>query len=100
MGLFDFLKKKEVQAIKQVVTSVICIPTRIEDKVAIFSGTNGAFMAVGDVLMDVKNKLHYVFEMADYDSRIKNSFKIAGKVTHISDEAIDEIDKHKAVIYI
>jgi len=100
MTLFDFFKKKDVQDNEQVVTSVICIPTRIEDKVAIFSGTNGAFMAVGNVLMDVKNKLHYVFEVTDYDNRMKNSFKVAGKVTRISNEAIEEVDKHKAVIYI
>ncbi|MDB4919269.1 hypothetical protein [Mucilaginibacter sp.] len=93
-------KRKETDKTFDDVTSLICIPTRMEDKIEIFSKTDGALMVVGNILMDVRNKLSYEFEIVEHDSRLKDSFKIGGKVTRISEDFVNQVDKHNSVIYI
>jgi hypothetical protein len=97
--MWPFKKKfKEAQA--AVTNSVICIPAFLEDTIEIFAKTNGAYMVVGNVLMDVKNKCHYTFDIQAHDVKMKESFKYAGKVTRVTDSFLDLIEGHKSVIYI
>jgi hypothetical protein len=93
-------KKKEKTINVPGVRSVLCVPCFINDTTEIVAKTNGKYMVIGDILMDVFGKKHYIFELCDRDLRMKRSFEVAGKVTGVSNEFITEIDKHTAVIYI
>jgi hypothetical protein len=84
--------------------SVICIPGNwkdFEDFHGSLIVTSGAsYMVVGNILINGKDKRHYSFEFCDRDPRMKDSFRVAGRVTEIGDETLEEIADHKYVIYI
>jgi hypothetical protein len=82
------------------VKKIICIPGYWVDKVEIYSGTNGALMIVANYLADNETERQYEVEVSLHDPKIKRSFEIAGKVTGVTNEFLQEVDKHKSVIYI
>jgi len=92
--------KKEVVSKEPLVTSVVCVPMFIEDKIEIFSRTDGAYMVVGNIVMDIKNERHYTFEMEGHDNRMYESFRHAGKVTRVSEPFLEDIKRHSSVAYI
>lgn len=57
-------------------------------------------MAAGNILMNAKEDLHYTIEFCERDERMRESFAAAGRVTRVTDEFLDEIDKHRYVLYI
>jgi hypothetical protein len=100
MGLFDFFKKKVQETGVVRISSILCIPGFWDDTIEILPKTNGHFMVVGDVLMDVMNARHYKIELCEHDSKMRRSFEVAGMVTAVTDDFLNDIEKHKSVIYI
>ncbi len=84
--------------------TVICIPGNWnswdEFILLIVTATKGEYLGAGNIFMNVKQNSHSIIEFCDRDERIKESFKNAGVVTRVSDNFLDEIGKHKHVIYI
>jgi len=80
--------------------SIICIPGYWKDTVEIFGKTDGRFMVVGDIIMDLINKVHYNIELCAKDERMRKSFEVAGKVTGVTNEFLGKIEKHTSVIYV
>jgi hypothetical protein len=93
-------KKKETISVYPLVRSRLCIPGFLEDSIEIFGKTDGQFMVVGNVMMYVLNKHHYSFELGNRDEKMNRWFSVAGKITSISSEYLDLIEKHTSVIYI
>ncbi|HZY37987.1 MAG TPA: hypothetical protein VFE53_15120 [Mucilaginibacter sp.] len=94
-------KKKNTEIPRPTVKSIICIPGYWKDPVEIFGRTEGKLALVGNaILMDIKNKTHYTFELCGRDKKMRKSFDAAGKVTGVSSDFLDEIEKHTSVIYI
>jgi len=85
-------------------TSIICVPgpwTSWEEFIIALVGPNNAeYIAAANVMLDVKRSKHYKIEFCEQDDRMRESFKVAGMVTRVSDELLDEISKHQSVIYI
>ena len=50
--------------------------------------------------MNVKEDRRYTVEFCERDERMKESFAAAGMVTRVTDEFLDEIEKHTYVVYI
>jgi len=92
--------KKGIEITRPVVKSIICIPGYWKDSTKIFGKTEGKFMVVGDILMDIKKKAHYSFELCTRDENMRRSFEVAGKGTGVTSEFLDEIKRHTSVIYI
>lgn len=84
--------------------SVICIPGNWKDfeyfHGSLIISSGASYMVVGNILINGKGKRHYSFEFCEHDPRMKDSFRVAGRVTEISDETLEEIANHKYVIYI
>jgi len=84
--------------------SVICIPGNWESRdefiLLIIAANNAEYIAAGNILMNVKENKHYSIEFCDRDEKMKQSFKNAGMVTRVTNNFLDEIGKHKHVIYI
>ena len=97
--MWPFKKKKEKESVVGV-NSILCIPGYWDDTVEILHKTNGKLMVVGGVLMDIKNQRHYEIELCEFDSRMRESFKVAGMVTGVSNEFLNQIETHTSVIYI
>ncbi len=100
-------KSKHIELPKAIINTIICIPGYWENITDIFSMSNGSIMAVGGVLMDiggalmgVEKQVHFGFEFCERDERIRLAFEVAGSVTGVSADFLEEIDQHKSVIYI
>lgn len=103
--MWPFKKKKiEEDIIPATTETVICIPgtwnSWNEFILLIVAATNGEYLAVGQVLMNAKNKKHFTIEFCEHDNRMKQSFEYAGRVTRVTDNFLNEIENHKHVIYI
>jgi hypothetical protein len=84
--------------------SVICIPGNWTDFEAfhgsLIVSSGASYMVVENILINGQGKRHYSFEFCERDSRMKDSFRVAGRTTGISDEILEEIADHQYVIYI
>ncbi len=96
--------KKKIIEIRRperpVFNSVICIPGYWNDAIEIFGQTEGKFMVVGDTIIDVENQRHYKFEMYGHNSEMRESFKLGGIVTQVTEDFLRQINEHVSVIYI
>jgi hypothetical protein len=92
--------KDKCKSSKREFKPVLCIPGTWKDKIEIFSKTDGAYMIVGDILMDIRNKQHFEIEITNYDSKIRPSFDYAGRWSGFSEEYLNDVDKHNSVVYI
>jgi hypothetical protein len=102
--MWPFKKKTPVANLPVKFESVLCIPGHWRDdqevKLAIVQATNGEYIAAGGVLMNAKNERHFTFEVCQRDERMKESFAVAGKVTGVTEDFLEEVGKHNSVIYI
>lgn len=84
--------------------SIICIPGNWNDfedfHGSLIVSSGASYMVVGNMLINGKSNRHYSFEFCEHDVRMKESFRVAGRVTEISDEILEEVADHKYVIYI
>jgi len=84
--------------------SILCIPgiwaDREELVLSIIDSSKGDYMIAGGILFNAKEERHYTIEFCERDERMRASFAAAGKVTRVTDAFLDEIDKHKYVVYI
>jgi hypothetical protein len=99
-------KKKAIAHDKEPATfnSIICIPgrwtTREEVILKIVEANMGEFIAAGGVMMNIKTKSHCTIEVYEHDERMGESFEVAGRVTCVSEEFLNEIGNHNLVVYI
>jgi hypothetical protein len=84
--------------------SVICIPGNWKDfedfHGSLIVSSDASYIVVENILINGQGKRHYSFEFCERDPRMETSFRVAGRVTEISDETLVEIADHKYVIYI
>ncbi|MDF2193471.1 hypothetical protein [Paraflavitalea sp. CAU 1676] len=84
--------------------TIICIPGNWnswdELIVEIVAATNGEYLAAGNILMHAGNNKHYTIELFAPDDRMKASFKYAGMTTGVTELFLDDIERHKHVVYI
>jgi hypothetical protein len=99
-------RKKSVESESEPVTfnTIICIPgkwqTREELIIKIVAANDGKYIAAGNVMMNAEANYHCSFEICEREARMKDSFAIAGRVTRVSEEFLNEIDQHNLVVYI
>ena len=104
--MFNIFRKKEKSIIKteRIPKTVLCIPGNWNDRTeivtAISENNMNDFIFAGMVLLNLKTNQSFELEICERDDRLKESFKFAGMVNRVSEEFLDEIDKHKYVIYI
>jgi hypothetical protein len=84
--------------------SILCVPgcwkSDEELKLELIDATNGEYIAAGGVMINAKKEGHFTFEVCERDERMRQSFAVAGMVTGVSEDFLNEIDKHRLVIYI
>ena len=97
-------KKTPVEKIPVKFTSVLCIPghwkNEQEVKLAIVQATDGEYIAAGGIMMNTRKKCYFTFEVCKRDERIKEAFSVAGRVNRVTEDFLNEIDKHNLVVYI
>ncbi|HEX7902321.1 MAG TPA: hypothetical protein VF487_00480 [Chitinophagaceae bacterium] len=103
--MWPFKKKTPVTKINPVkFKSVLCIPghwtSDQEVKLSIVRSNNGEYIAAGGVLMNAKNQCHFTFEVCKRDDRMRQSFAVAGRVTGVTENFLNEIENHNLVVYI
>jgi hypothetical protein len=104
--MFNFFKKKDNAVSKTEVKAktVLCIPGNWKDRnevvTAIARNNLNEYSFAGMILLSLKTNKEFTLEIFERDDRMKDAFKWAGMVNRISEEFLDEIDKHKYVIYI
>jgi hypothetical protein len=103
--MWPFKKQKPAPATDPAkAQSIICIPGRWADRdefvLAIIDSSKGDYVVAGGILFNAKEDRHYTIEFCERDERMRASFAAAGRVTRVTDEFLDEIDKHKYVVYI
>jgi hypothetical protein len=102
--MWPFKKKSPVAITPISFESILCIPgnwiSEQDVKLAIVEATNGEYIVGGDVMINSSEKRHFTFEVCERDERMKLSFSVAGRVTHVTEPFLDEIDKHTSVVYI
>ncbi|ENA1795480.1 hypothetical protein ABF176_002325 [Flavobacterium psychrophilum] len=104
--MFNIFKKTE-KRVNQTATkpkTVLCIPGNWNDRTevvtAIAENNMNEFIFAGMILLNLKSNVGFELEICERDDRMKESFKWAGMVNSISEEFLNEVDKHKYVIYL
>ena len=104
--MFNIFKKKE-KLISQPETrpmTVLCIPGNWKDRDAIVraivENNSGEFIFAGMILLNLKTNAAFKLEIYAHDERMKESFRWAGMVNRVSEAFLDEVDKHKYVLYL
>ena len=104
--MFNIFKKKEksVNQTERKPKTILCIPGNWSDRkeivIAIAENNMNDFIFAGLVLLNLKTNKAFELEICERDDRMKDSFKFAGMVNRVSDEFLEEINKHKFVVYI
>jgi len=99
-------RRKQPAPVEQPVTftSVLCIPGPwtgdMEVKLALIKATNGEYIAAGGAMIHAKGNFHCTFEVCERDDRMKKSFTVAGYVTGVSENFLNQVENHKSVVYI
>jgi hypothetical protein len=98
------IQKKTIESVSIEFNSILCIPghwaSDQEAKLALVQATNGKYIAAGGVMINAKKEKHFTFEVCERDERMKQSFAVAGRVTGVTENFLDEIDRHRSVVYI
>src|SRR6476469_5412644 len=99
--MWPFSKKTIVEKEPVTFNSIICIPgpwqTREEVILKIVEANIGEYIAAGGVMMHMKTQSNCTLEVCEHDERMRESFAIAGRVTRVSEEFLNEIDRHNLV---
>lgn len=99
--MLNIFKKKAV--VKKTKT-VLCIPGNWRDRSEIVKAITKAnineFICAGRVIINIKTNKGFEMQIEEYDNRIKESFRIAGKVNRVENSFVEEIGNHKSVVYI
>ncbi|XZF14579.1 hypothetical protein ACTHGU_00430 [Chitinophagaceae bacterium MMS25-I14] len=104
--MFNLFKKKEKPVVPTETRprTILCIPgnwnNRAEIVTAIAGNNTGEFIFAGMILLNLKTKEGFELEICERDDRMKESFKWAGMVNRVSEDFLNEIDKHRFVIYL
>ncbi len=97
-------KKQTKESTSTPVKSIICIPgnwTDFQDfKESLIVSSGATYMVVGNILLTGKDQHHYSLEFCERDPKMKDAFGIAGRITGITEETLDEIAGHKHIIFI
>jgi len=84
--------------------TVLCIPGNWKDQTEIVSAiskNNGnEFILAGMTLLNLKTNQGFEVQICEQDERMKDSFEYAGAVNGISEKFLQEIERHKSVIYV
>jgi hypothetical protein len=84
--------------------SIICIPGTWIDRsaiiIAIANNTSHEYLLAGNILLNIPTGKHFEVEICDRDTRMTNSFKVAGLINQVTQEFLEEIDKHTNVVYL
>lgn len=105
-SMFNIFKKAEKQVDKTAIKpkTILCIPgnwnNRTEIVAAIAEKNMPEFIFAGMMLVNLETNKAFELEIYDRDDRMRESFKWAGMVNGISEDFLNEIDKHKYVIYL
>ncbi|MEP2239954.1 hypothetical protein [Maribacter sp.] len=104
--MFNIFKKKK-QSVNQTIRkpkTILCIPGNWDNRKEIVStiieNNMNDFIFAGSILLNIKTNEGFELEICERDDRMKDSFKFAGMVNQVSNEFIEQIDKHKYVIYL
>ena len=104
--MFNIFKKAK-KSVDQTITkpkTILCIPGNWNDRTeivaAIAENNMNEFIFAGMILFNLKTNMGFELEICERDSRMKESFKWAGMVNRVSEEFLNEVDKHKYVIYL
>jgi hypothetical protein len=102
--MWPFKRKTTAVEVPPKFDSVLCIPghwkTDSEAKLAIVKANMGEYIAAGLVLMNVNDNCHFTLEVCERDESMKQAFAVAGRVTGITEDFLEEVDKHNLVIYL
>jgi hypothetical protein len=104
--MFNIFKKNEksVNEAERKTKTILCIPGNWNDRkeivTAIAENNMTDFIFAGMILLNLKKNKGFELEICERDERLKESFKFAGMVNRVSEEFLNEIDKHKYVIYL
>jgi len=97
-------KKPVKQPAHKPATSVLCIPGNWTDfeafQEALIVSSGASCMVVGNMLINGKDKRHYSIDFCEHDAKMSESFRVAGRVTELPNETLDEIASHRFVLYI
>ena len=97
-------KKKSVNQTESKPKTILCIPGNWNDRTeivtAIAENNMNDFIFAGMVLLNLKTNKGFELEICERDDRMKDSFKFAGMVNRVSEEFLNEIDKHNYVVYL
>jgi hypothetical protein len=97
-------KEKLVAKTEKTPKTVLCIPGNWNDReeivTSIAENNLNEFIFIGMILLNLKTNQGFEVEICERDDRMKESFKFAGIVNRVSEEFLDEIDKHKYVVYL
>jgi hypothetical protein len=101
--MWPFKKKNELPTPK-VAKSILCIPGNWNDfekfHESLIVSSGAGYMVIGGMLISGERQRHYTIEFCERDEKMKASFAVAGSVTRVTEEFLDEIDRHTYVIYI
>ncbi|MEL7123814.1 MAG: hypothetical protein AAFO07_30525 [Bacteroidota bacterium] len=101
--MFNIFKKKEVKH-KSNPKTVLCIPGNWNDRneivKSIAESNLNEFIFAGMVVLNIKTNKGFELQIEEYDKNLKESFRIAGSVNRVEKEFIEEIGKHKFVVYL
>lgn len=102
-GLFK-KREKDSEPSEKSFKTIICIPGTWVDRTelvnSIVSTTNGEWIFAGMVLLNTKTKEAFELEFQDRDSRMRESFELAGIINKVSDGFLNKIHDHKSVVYL
>jgi hypothetical protein len=103
--MWPFKKKRAYSSISIApFKSILVIPghwkSEQEAKLSIVQASDGKYIAAGGVLMNATNNHHFTFEICERDDRMRQSFAIAGQVTGVTEDFLNELEAHNFIIYI
>ena len=104
--MFNIFNKKEkpVNLTETKPRTILCIPGNWNDRTGIVSAiaknNMNEFIYAGMILLNLKTNKSFELEICERDDRMKEAFKWAGMINRISEEFLNEVDKHKYVIYL
>ena len=104
--MFNIFKKKEksVDQTERKPKTILCIPgnwnSRTDIVTAIAENNMNNFIFAGMILLNLKTNKGFELEICEKDNEMRESFKFAGMVNRVSEEFLDEIEKHNYVIYL
>lgn len=85
-------------------TAILCIPGTWKDRSEIVTrlaqDSQSDYLFAGVILLNQKTEHKFILEFCEKDDRMRDSFRMAGVTSRLSDEFLDEIDQHNSVVYL